>query len=139
MKKVLLVQSLALTAVLASGAAFAAAPANMIIDNNTFLVTNAYVHDAASSAPLGPKSSESIPWASVTKTCHGAASPLMKGSDSCAFDVYASYSPDPKQIHVGTVTFYLSNGEVVNIAQLGLRYGLKIVSTAPGQFELDNA
>src|SRR3990167_8351726 len=134
MKKALLIQSVALTAVLASGAALAAAPANMVIDNNTSLVTNAYVHDIASPSALGPKSSESIPWGTVTALCHGTKSPLMKVSDSCAFDVYASRSSNPKQIHVGTVTFYVSNGEVVNIAQLGLQYRLKIISTAPGQF-----
>lgn len=137
MKKALLIQSLALAAVLASGAALAT-PANMVIDNNTFMVTNAYVHDAASPSSLAPKSAETVPWAVVTTLCHGTTIPLMKGSDSCSFDVYASYSPDPKQIHVGTVTFYLSDGEVVNIAQFGLQYGLKIISTAPGQFELDN-
>ncbi len=137
MKKTLLVQSLALTAVLVSGAVLAT-PANMVIDNNTMLVTNAYVHDVASPSPLAPKTAESLPWAAVTALCHGTKVPMIKGSDSCAFDVYASYSSDPKQIHVGTVTFYVSNGEVVNVKQLALQYGLKIVSTAPGQFELDN-
>lgn len=138
MKKALLIQSVALTAALVCGAA-CAAPANMVIDNNTFMTSNAYTHDQAAPSPLAPKSSESIPWATVTALCHGTVPPLMKGSDSCAFDVYASYSPDPKQIHVGTVTFYVSDGEVVNITQLGLQYGLKIISNAPGQFELDNA
>lgn len=138
MKKGTLIYSVSLFAFLMGGAAFAAAPNHMAVDNNTYLISNAYMHDIASSAPLGPKSSEVIPWTTITTLCHGTAL-SMKSSDSCAFDVYAtSDAANPKQIHVATVTMYLSDGKVVNIAQLGSQYGLKVVAVAPGKFELDN-
>lgn len=138
MKKGILLCSVALAAFLMGGAAFAKAPEHMAVDNNTYLISNAYMHDIASSAPLGPKSSETIPWTTITALCHGTSS-LLKSSDSCAFDVYAtSDAANPKQIHVATVTMYLSDGKVVNIAQLGAQYGLKVVAVAPGKFELNN-
>lgn len=139
MKKRTLVHSVALSAFLMGGVALAAAPANAIVDNNTYLISNAYMHDTASPVPVGPKTAVSIPWTVVEKLCHGSTAHFIKGSDSCAFDVYAtSDAAHPKQIHVATVTMYLSNGDIVNIAQLGLEYGLKLVAVAPGKVELDN-
>ena len=136
MKKINSILAIGLSACLITCTAFAAAPANMSVDNNTYLISNAYMHDAPTSVPVGPKSFALIPWSEVTTFCHGSS---MSGSDSCAFDVYAtSDGANPKQIHVATVTFYLSNGEFVNIKQLALQYGLKLAAVAPGKIELDN-
>jgi hypothetical protein len=139
MKIAKLLQCAVCCAGLISGVAAAAAPSAMVVDNNTLFWTNAYIHDAASPSALGPKSNESIPWTAVTSLCHGTQPPLMQGSDSCAFDVYATTdSANPKQIHVATVTMYLSDGQVVNVAQHALQYGLKVMPVFPGHFELDN-
>lgn len=138
MKKSLFLGSVGVAALMLSGAVLAAAPANMIIDNNTTLSSNAYIHDSASPNVLAPKTAESISWADVTALCHGTTPPLLGGSDSCSFDVYATLdAANPQQIHVATVNMYLSNGDVINIAQLGTSYGLVVKAVAPGQFELD--
>lgn len=137
MKKSFLVKSFACVALLASGVTFAAAPANMLVTNNSMYMSNAYIHDVATPYPTGPKSFESIPWSTMKSMCHGKGVALT-GSDSCAFDVYATYNSNPKLIHVATVTFFLSNGYVVSIVNArGLQYGLKVATLAPGQFELD--
>ncbi len=139
MKNSFLVSAFACTVLLTTGAAFAAAPADMSISNNSFDVSNGYIHNIASPYPLGPKSFEAIPWAKMTELCHGATPrATLKGSDSCSIDVYATYNSNPKLIHVATVTMFLSNGDIVSIVNAhGYQYGLQVVSTAPGQFELD--
>lgn len=138
MNKSFFLKSVGCAAFLAIGVASASAPSGMVVVNNTLETANAYMHNIASPYPTAPKSSESIPWGVLKSMCDGKKS-MLKGSDSCAFDVYATYTSNPKLIHVATVTFFLSNGNIIDIVNAhGLQYGLKIVSTAPGQFELDN-
>ena len=98
MKKLSCVAVLALTAALATGAAFAAAPANMLIANNTGYFTNAYIHNVPVE-PLGPHNSQFIPWTgpnSVTALCHGSSS-MLKDADPCAFEVYLTDDPSNPQ------------------------------------------
>ena len=140
MKKLSCVAVLALTAALATGAAFAAAPANMLIANNTGYFTNAYIHNVPGE-PLGPHNSQFIPWTgpnSVTALCHGSSS-MLKDADPCAFEVYLTDDPsNPQQTDFATVTFYVSNGVVVNVNYVTHVHGVKIKSTRPGQFELND-
>ena len=137
MKKTTVLKSLALSLVAMSGIAMAAAPDSMQIANMTCYTTNAYVHNTASQKVLGPYSSESIPWDAVTHLCHGSAPLLASSSDPCAFEVYATTdSAAPKQIDVGTVTMYLSDGRVLSIHNNKSAYGLKIVSVGPGHFAM---
>ena len=139
MKKMHLVKCLGLSVALTSAASFASAPVQMNIINKSSFITNAYVHDIASPAVLAPHSVEKISWANVKKLCHNLHAYSMKSSDPCSFEVYATTDKHkPKQIDVGTVTFYVNDGEVVNIANKGLVYGLKIDALAPGQFVMSN-
>ena len=139
MARMNLTKTLVVSALLFSCSIFAAAPAKMTIINSTGLMTDAYVHGNASPNVLLPHSSFSVPWGKVTKICHNTQLPMLQSSDPCAFEVYATNDPaNLKQIDVGTVTMYLSDGHVVNINNKGSSYGLKIVALSPGQFELDD-
>lgn len=129
----------ALSAALFAASTFAVAPANMVIINSTLLTTNAYVHGNPSPNVLPAYSSESIAWADVTNLCHNTMPPALRSSDPCSFEVYAtSDGANPKQIDVGTVTMYLSDGHIASVQNKGLPYGLKINALAPGQFELSS-
>jgi len=136
MKKSTVLKSVAaLSLAFVSGVTMAAAPANLSIINNTGFTTNAYVHDVASPNVLGPHNFELIAWSDVTNLCHNTMPPLMNSSDPCAFEVYATNDPqnNPKQIDVGTVMIYLSDGHVGYVDNKAQSYGLKIVAIAPGQ------
>lgn len=138
MKKAFWIKSITCAALLTSGAALAGAPADMLITNNTGYYTNAYVHNNPSQ-PLGPHKVETIPWTgatSVTSLCHGGSS-AVKDADPCAFEVYVSRtSNNPQQIDLATVTFYVSNGKVLDIDYVTHVKGVEIESPAAGQFVL---
>jgi len=134
MKKLLLTGILSVA--LFSSAALAV-PSDFKIMNNTGYSTNAYVHGVASPSVVGAYSFANIPWANVTDMCHGVTPPL-KAQDPCSFEVYATNGADPQQIDVGTVVFYLSDGNFEYVSNHALSYGLKIVPLAAGQIELED-
>lgn len=137
--KSLLWKTLAIGALLSSTAIYADAPAAMQIVNLSHYTTNAYVHNNPGQ-PLLPSGVTSIPWYVVTGLCHGNLSRL-KDEDPCSFEIYATTdSSNPKQIDVGTVTFYVSSGQLVNYHDVeGSAYGLKLSSNVPGQFVLSGS
>lgn len=121
-----------------ASASVMAAPANLLVDNNTGLIANAYVHTVASPNIIGPHGTLSLPWTTVTNVCHNTMPPLFSSSDPCAFEIYATDDPaNPQKIDVGTVTMYLSDGHVGYVENKSLFYNLKIVALSPGQFELN--
>lgn len=137
MKLINIVKLTSFSLAIASASAMAA-PANLQVINNTGLISKAYVHDVASPTILGPHSAVNIPWTTVVNVCHNTLPPAFASSDPCAFEVYATDdSAYPQKIDVGTVTMYLSDGQVGYVENKGLFYGLKIVALSPGQFELD--
>lgn len=132
-------RSVVITSVLVSGATFAAAPDNMYIKNNSFYSSDAYVHEVAGQ-PLPAGQMVLLPWATVKNLCHGKKPSMLQAADPCSFEVYATLDmSNPKQIDVGTITFYVSDGTVGHIAVTAdaQAHNLTIKSAFPGEFELD--
>ncbi|HLB55747.1 MAG TPA: hypothetical protein VJK30_00250 [Coxiellaceae bacterium] len=137
MKKSFWIKSIACAALMVTGVALADAPADMLITNDTGYYTNAYVHNNPGQ-PLGPHKVETIPWTTVANLCHGTST--VKDADPCAFEVYLSRkASNPEQIDFATVTFYVSNGNLVDINYVTHVKGLKIDSPVAGQFTLKHA
>lgn len=137
-----IVRSCAVAALILSTASFAAAPDNMLVKNNSMYTSDAYVHNVAGqSLPAGQ--SQLVPWTAVTNLCHGVNPPFAQAQDPCSFEVFATVDPtnNPKQIDVGTVTFNVNDGKVVNIqvtTDAKSRH-LTIKTMFPGEFELDES
>lgn len=137
MKKAFWIKSIACAALMVTGAALADAPANMLITNDTGYYTNAYVHDIAGQ-PIGPHAMGTVPWTKIASLCNGTSN--IKDANPCAFEVYVSHNANnPKQTDLATVTFYVSNGKLVDINYVTHGKRLEIESSAAGQFTLEHA
>lgn len=114
--------------------AFAAqSPAEISVVNDSGYMTNAYFHGNPSPLPLAAHKSEYVPWNTLMTLCHGSQG-MLKASDPCSFQVYASNNGNPKQYNVAVITLYLSNGHVVNITNNSKKF--RVVSNGPAHFEL---
>jgi hypothetical protein len=122
MKKISIVVT---TCLAITTSAFAAhhAPTKMLVVNDSGYTTNAYFHGNPSPLPVGPYESKSIPWKTLATLCYHSSG-MLKASDPCAFQVYASDDNNPQQYNVAVITLYLSNGHIVNITNNGKKFAV---------------